>query len=316
MNTTTRDDASPDDNGQTSTARSVGRFAPPLPRLLAVMWQYKFIIAAVTLASTAVATGLTFSADDKYQASITISPVSDDTGGGRLGGLASLASEIGGGSLGISSPGNTHKQEYLATLQSEALTERYIKENDLLPILFASKWDPVQHGWKDLPKDEIPTLWKANQFFKRHVRAVSIDSKTSLTTLMIVWKDPKEAAQWANGLVKLANDYLRAKAIDESERNIQYLKDQFSKTSVIGMQSAITSIMEDQMKQAMIAQGNQEFALKVIDPAVAPEKRISPIPALWISTGFLMGLIGSTLLAYVRRFRPIRLYVNQYGPER
>jgi len=280
------------------------------------MWDYKFIIAAVVVASTAIATVLSYTIDDKYQATITVSPVTDDSSGGRLGGLASLATELGGGALGISSPGNTQKQEYLATLQSEALTERYIKENNLLPILFESKWDPVKRGWKDLPANEMPTLWKANQFFKRHVRAVTTDTKTSLTTMLISWKDPKLAAQWANGLVKLTNDYLRGKAIDESERNIAYLKDQFTKTNVIGIQSAINSILEGEMKKAMIAQGSQEYALKVIDPAVPPEKRISPIPALWIPLGFFLGLIASTVAAYVYRYRPIRLYLNQHDSER
>jgi uncharacterized protein involved in exopolysaccharide biosynthesis len=280
------------------------------------MWHYKFIIAAVTLASTATATVLSYTLDDKFQASITLSPVAEDSSGGRLGGLASLATEIGGGALGISSPGNTQKQEYLATLQSEALTERYIKENNLLPILFESKWDPVKHDWKDLPKDELPTLWKGNQFFKRHVRAVTTDTKTTLTTMMIFWKDPKLAAQWANGLVKLTNDYLRARAIDESERNVAYLKDQFTRTNVIGIQSAINSILEDQMKKAMIAQGSLEYALKVIDPAVPPEKRISPLPWLWIPLGFFIGLLACTVGAYVYRYRPIRLYLNHHDSER
>ena len=34
------------------------------------------------------------------------------------------------------------------------------------------------------------------------------------------------------------------------------------------------------MKKAMLAQGSQEYALKVIDPAFPAEQRISPIPAL------------------------------------
>ena len=150
--------------------------------VLAVMWRYKFIIVGVTLATTIAAAILTFIVDDKYQASIILSPVADDSSGGRLGGLASLATQIGGlTSLGLSSPGTTQKQESIATLQSEILTERYIRENDLLPILYASKWDSAKHAWKPLPSDEIPTLWKANQFFKRHVSNISNDTKTGLT---------------------------------------------------------------------------------------------------------------------------------------
>ncbi len=302
-----------DANASTSAPRPVGQPARSPERILEVARQYKYFIAAVTLISTAAATALSFTADDKYMATITVSPVTDDSSSGRLGGLAALATEIGGmGSLGISSPGSTQKQEVLATLQSEALTDRYIKENNLLPILYDSKWDTEKHRWKDLPKDQIPTLWKANQFFKRHVRGMTSDSKTGLTTLTIIWKDPREAAKWANGLVALTNEYMRSKAIEEFDRNIQYLKDQVSRTNVIGVQAAINSILEGEMKKAMIAQGSQEYALKVIDPAVTPEKRISPNPPLWIATGFVLGLVGSFVLAYVWRFRPIRVYLNQY----
>lgn len=280
------------------------------------MWQFKLTIVAATLACTAAAAVLTFVLPDKFEASVTLSPVTDDSSGGRLGGLGSLASQFGGlASLGISTPGSTQKQEALATLQSEALTERYIDENNLLPILYDSQWDPVKHDWKKLPQDKVPTLWKANRFFKRHVRGVSNDTKTGLTTLTINWKDPNDAAKWANGLVKLTNDYLRGKAIQESERNITYLKDQLSKTSIIGVQNAINSLLENEMKKAMLAQGSQEYALKVIDPAIPPEQRSSPTPAVWIPMGFLLGLIGSSVAAFVYRFRPIRLYLNQASTE-
>jgi len=49
------------------------------------------------------------------------------------------------------------------------------------------------------------------------------DPKTGLVTLSITWNDPNIAAKWANGLVRMANDYLRDQAIEESERNIAYL---------------------------------------------------------------------------------------------
>jgi len=313
--TTRRNDASAAGSGHSPTHSPSASHESSSQGVLTVMWQYKVIIAAITLAFTATATVLAFVAEDKYQASITLSPVTDDSSGGRLGGLSSLASQFGG-VFGISSPGTTQKQETLATLQSEALTERYISENNLLPILYDGKWDSVKRRWKELPPDDVPTLWKSNQFFRRQVRSISNDTKTGLTTMKISWKDPNVAAKWANGLVKLTNDYLRNKAIQESERNIAYLKDQLSKTNIIGVQSAINSILENEMKKAMLAQGSQEYALKVIDPAVPPEKRFSPIRSLWISTGFLLGLIGSTVIAFVYRFRPIRLYLNQVSPER
>jgi uncharacterized protein involved in exopolysaccharide biosynthesis len=277
--------------------------------------QRRWLITAVTLFFTIAATILTLMADDKFQASIVISPVSDESGGGRLGGLASLASQLGGlGSLGLSVPGNMQKFESIAVLQSEALTERYITENNLLPLLYDSKWDSAKNTWKDMPPDKVPTLWKANRYFKMQIRSVVTDSKTGLVTMTISWKSPQQVAKWANGLVKLTNDYLRSKAIEDSERNIAYLKEQLTKTSIIGVQAAINSLLESEMKKAMLAQGSREYALKVIDPAVVPEKRSSPVPVLWILTGFLLGLSGSIAVILLSYFGPMRLTLSRTAP--
>jgi uncharacterized protein involved in exopolysaccharide biosynthesis len=280
-----------------------------------LLWQRRWTIAAVTLLFTIAASIFTLLVDDKFQASIVISPVSDDSGGGRLGGLASLASQLGGlGSLGLSVPGNTQKVESIAILQSEALTERFISENNLLPLLYDSKWDSAKHMWKDMPREKVPTLWKANQYFKGQIRSVLTDSKTGLITMTISWKSPQQVANWANGLVKLTNDYLRSRAIEDSERNIAYLKDQLTKTSIIGVQTAIDSLLESEMKKAMLAQGSREYALKVIDPAVVPEKRSSPVAVLWTLTGFLLGLSGSIVAILLWYFGPMRLSLSRAIP--
>jgi uncharacterized protein involved in exopolysaccharide biosynthesis len=275
----------------------------------------RWTVIAITLLFTVAATILTVAAGDKFQASIVVSPVADESTGGRLGGLASLASSFGGlGALGLSLPGNTQRSEIIAILQSEALTERYIAENNLLPVLYASKWDAAKQTWKSMPPEKVPTLWKANQYFKRQIRSVLTDTKTGLTTMTIRWKSPQEVAVWANGLVKLTNDYLRSKAIEDSERNIAYLKDQAAKTSIIGVQTAIDSILESEMKKAMLAQGSHEYALRVIDPAVAPEIRSSPIAVLWILTGFLLGLGSSIVTIVLWNFGPMRLSLSGARP--
>ena len=77
-----------------------------------------------------------------YRASVVIAPVTD-AGTDRLGGLGSLASQFGGlASLaGLSISSDSKKSEALAVLQSGALTEQYIKEQNLLPVLFHRQWD-------------------------------------------------------------------------------------------------------------------------------------------------------------------------------
>ena len=205
----------------------------------------------------------------------------------QLGGLASLA--------GLSVSAGGPKAEALATLQSEALTQRYIQEHDLLPLLFSDKWDAQQGQWKVSSQTKVPTLWKGNEYFARRVREVIENTKTGLVTLTVTWTDPKLASDWANGLVALTNRYLRDKAIRETEQNISYLNDQAAKTTVVGLREAIYSLMESEIKQQMLARGRDEYALRVIDPAVPPEKPSFPKPLLWTVGGFL----GGALLAVI-----------------
>ena len=169
-----------------------------------------------------------------------------------------------------------------------------------LPVLYASKWDRERNDWKTNDARSKPTLWKANKYFKEKIRRVSSDNKTGLVTLTITWSDPVFAAKWANDLVRMANDNLRDRAIAESERNISYLNEQAAKTDVVGIRQTIYNIMETEINKAMLAKGSEEYAFKIIDPAVVPEKPYSPRPVLWTLGSLLGALVLSVAVAFVR----------------
>jgi LPS O-antigen subunit length determinant protein (WzzB/FepE family) len=108
------------------------------------------------------------------------------------------------------------------------------------------------------------------------------------------------AAKWANDFVRMANDNLRDRAIAESERNISYLNEQAAKTDVVGIRQTIYNIMETEINKAMLAKGSEEYAFKIIDPAVVPEKPYSPRPRLWTLASLLGTLLLSVAVAFVR----------------
>ncbi|MGI0133419.1 MAG: GNVR domain-containing protein, partial [Candidatus Micrarchaeaceae archaeon] len=130
--------------------------------------------------------------------------------------------------------------------------------------------------------------------------AVTTDSKTGLVTLTITWKDPALAAAWANGLVRYTNDYLRGRALEESERDITYLTQAAKATDLAGVKQAIYSILQSEISREMLARGTAEYAFKVLDPAVPPERPSSPIKSLWICLGLLGGLALSLCVIIVR----------------
>lgn len=271
--------------------------------LFLFLWRNRWI-ALATGALFAIGAGVaSWIVTPQYTASVALLPVGSDSGSLGLGSLGSAVSSLSGlASLAGVRLGGAEgaKTECLATLQSEVLTDTYVRQNDLLPILFSNQWDARTGKWKTEDPEKIPTLWKANQLFKGSIRSLEDDPKTGLITLSITWKNPQVAAQWANGLVKLTNDYLRQKSIDEAERSITYLNQEILKTNIVEVKNAIYMLMEEEIKKEMVARGRDEFALRVVDPAVPPERKSFPKRLLWILGGAVAGTFFAFLGCVVR----------------
>jgi len=275
---------------------------PSLKAQVRVLWRERLLIAVVTAICTAGAIAAAVLMPKQYEADIVLSPVTTGGSMGGLGALGSIATELGSMAelAGVHTPGETERAEDLAVLKSRALTERYIEQNNLLPILYASKWDAANRRWKVTDPAKIPTPWKAQRYFTKTVCKITTDSKDGLITLAVTWKNPVLAATWANGLVAMTNDYLRGQATAEAQRNIAYLEDQAAKTNMVDEHQAIYAVMTMEINKAMLARGTKEYAFKVLDPAAAPEAPSSPRPILWTAAGLGGGLFLGIFLAFVR----------------
>lgn len=272
-----------------------------LSEIFEMLWGSRRLIASVSVLSTAIAAAIAFSLPVYYRSEVLVMPASSEHSGGALsniagqfGGLASLA--------GISGGGDGKKSEAIATLGSRALTEDFIQANKLLPVLFAKEWDAKANAWhKDLKKR--PTEWQGVKHFSEKIRAISNDKKTGLVTLSIEWTDPALAAAWANQLVQRTNDTLRERAIATSRRNLAYLDAQLEKTSVIELRQSIFRLTEAEIKNIMLAEGNKEYAFKIIDPAVVPEEKSRPKRGQMIVGGLAIALVLSSLFVLLRGSR-------------
>lgn len=288
---------------QTHESMGAGSYAPiasnegeiDLREMLQVVWKRKYIVAIAAVACCLLAFASSYLFKLKYEASVIFVTLADDSIGGRAGGLAALASQFGGlASLGgLSLSGSDRKAEYLAVLQSQALVEEFITKNDLMPVLYADDWDQKKNTWKDEDAEKQPTVWKATRYFRSKVMRLKTDNKTGISTLSIAWPDARTGARWANGLVEMANENVRARTIEEAERNVAYLNDQLTKTSVVAVQSSISTLLENQIKRIMLAQGTDQYAFRVIDPALPPEIAFFPKRTIWGILGCFVGLIGS-----------------------
>jgi len=267
---------------------------------LQLVRRHWIVVAAAVLICTAGATAVAFWMKPVYRAEVVLSPNEGQNSGGalaqivgRMGSLGSLA----GLTLGT---GSSMRNESIAMLKSRALTEDFIRTHDLMPQLYADEWSASQGKWLT---DDPPTLAGAIEDFNKDVRFVSEDRRTGLVTLRIEWYDPEIAAAWANDFVAAANERARRRAIEDAERTLKYLNDELGKTSVVGVREGIYSLIESGVNTIAVANVQEDYAFRIVDPAVAPERDrfVRPMRPLVIALGALVGLCIGLLVVLLRR---------------
>lgn len=254
------------------------------------------IVAAITLLCIALGVTYILLVQPVYRAETVLMPVSTSSGGGPLAQFGQISALAGLAGLDI---GAGDSVEPLAILRSRAYARAFILEHDLLPVLFATKWDPAANRWR-VPLEEQPDIRDAVELFDKRVRKVQEDKKTGLVTLTVQWTDPVLAANWANQLAKGVDAPMRKRVIEETTRNIEYLQRQMSGTDVVSMQQVVGRLLEGEMQKLMVAQGRTEFAFRVLDEADLPKRHASPNRALVLIFSGFVGMALSLVVVLAR----------------
>ena len=263
---------------------------------VARLWLKRWWVLAASAALGAIAVGIAFLLTPVYRATTVLVPAKYDSMAsgslssalGQLGGLASLAGlDLGGG--------GTQVEESLAVLRSRGFTERFIKDHDILRELFHKRWDSAQGRWKG----KVPTLADGARYFQKEVRSVSHDKKTDLVTVNIDWSERATAAKWANELVAQLNSEMRARAIASTNDSLRYLQKELDTTAAVDTRQAINRLMESQINQRMFANVTEEYAFRIVDRALPPERqdKVFPNKGLFLAGGAMLGFVLAATFA-------------------
>jgi hypothetical protein len=219
-----------------------------------------------------------------------------DTSAGAIGAIAQLAT--------AAVPDiDRDTDEAMTVLRSREFTENFIRDNNLLPVLFPKLWDARAARWKDGIK-KMPTLHQGYVALDR-IRKIDLDSINDFVTLQIDWRDRTQAAEWVNNMGERLNDELRKRAIASADVSLEYLQKELGNTTDVEAREAISRLMESQIKKKMLAHVTQEFEIRFIDKALPadPDLPQRPNKLLMISVGLAFGIllgIAVTLLLYRR----------------
>ena len=290
-----------------------------LRELFSVLWAGKILIVAITAVFALVSVGYALSLANQYNASAVVSPA--QSGGsslgamaGQLGGLASLAG------INIGSGESNETQEAMEIMQSWGFMEAFIQTHDLqVPIYAAIGWDKGSNSLKlnsdlydatlkrwlieddESGENRAPSSWKLYKKFRERV-AVSQDKKSGLINISVEYYSPQIAKQWVDLFIITINDYMRARKLEQVNRNIEYLTAQIDKTAIADMQEVFYQLVEEQTKSKMLAEASPEYAFVTVSRAMVPEQKSQPKRALVCILGTLLGGMLSVLWLLVRRY--------------
>ena len=256
------------------------------------------VVLAIVATFVIAATAFAFLSPKIYRGETVVLPVSQEQGGGladlagRFGGLASLA--------GVSLPTNSGRDETLALLESKSFVAAFIADNQLMPVLLYRDWDESAQRWKD--PDDPPSEADAVKFFLEKVLSVKEDPGTSLVRVRIDWHDRALATQWANELVRRINEAARGRAVERANRSTEYLNRELPKVQLVEMREVLNRLLEAQVRTVMVANVTDEYVLKVVDPAVEPDRDdyVRPQRALLIAVGLLLGIAVAAFYVILR----------------
>jgi len=265
-----------------------------IARLLLLVWQRKFMFLTTMIFSMALVLAWAFLATPIYRVSTSLLPRQSHHGGGLM---QSVLGSFSGPAqfLGFNAGLPANAQEAIALLKSRVIfNELAVKEN-LLPDLFAGKWNAAANRWKR--GHRIPTMQDAWRFFNRKIRVVSRNKETGIVTLQISWRNRFQAAAWANDLVKLVNEAMRKRALSVARASLASLRVQYDAASSIELRNAIAHLMEVQISKRVMAKAQPDYAFTVVDPAEVPDadKFASPrrklILLFTLPFGIIIGVI-------------------------
>jgi uncharacterized protein involved in exopolysaccharide biosynthesis len=289
-----------------------------LRELFAVLWAGRIKIIAITAIFAFASVIYALSLPNQYKATVLLAPSQASSSGisgalGQLGGLASLA--------GVSIGGGESNEVQLAQeiMKSWGFVEGFIANNNLAVEVYAAKdwdkgsnklqidqdiFDTKTNTWlveDDSGQQGPPNSWELYESFSERF-AVSEDKKSGLISVSIEYYSPQIAKRWLDLFISAINKHMQDRQILKVGRNIEYLEAQIEKTEIAGMQEVFYTIIEEQLKNKMLAEASPDYVFTPVSPSMVPEENSYPKRVLICILGVLLGGMLSVSLVLIPHY--------------
>ena len=155
-------------------------------------------------------------------------------------------------------------------------------------------------------REKVKTLENAANSLKGKIRIFK-DFDTPIYKLYFRHSDPEKAQAWANWIVEDLNKIMREDEVREAELSIKYLQEKAKSTQVSDLKQLFYSMIQAHTRTTMLAEVREDYAFKVLDPAILPRSKDSPNRLKIVSWGVFMGLFLGMVLSLLFHFLNLQI---------
>jgi len=149
------------------------------------------------------------------------------------------------------------------------------------------------------PKQDpnAPEMWDALRTLDGILK-VTNSVKENTITISAEFRDPELAAKIVEYTMKTLTDYMSNEAKRVATTNRIYLEQQLGITTDPFIKQKTYNLIAEQIETAMMAEVKENFAFKVIDPPLAPDKKIKPKRSQMVMLSFVVALFIGIFVAF------------------
>ena len=291
-----------------------------LKEIFIVLWRKKFLIAFCTTLSAIISIFYAISLPNIYTSSALLAPTStEDNLSSKLSNYQSLAGLAG---IGLPNQGGSKAEEALERIKSyDFFVEQFLPYIKFEDLVASKKWDQVSNqiiyddnifdinNKKWIRKAPYPQLAKPSdqEAYLKYIEILSVsqDKLTSFVTIDIEHVSPYVAKDWLNLIIKNINNLMRDIDKNLASESVDFLKNSANNTNLSEIKTAISNLIESQMKVLTLTESKDDYIFKPISSPNAPEIKTRPSRAQICILGSILGIIFGALISIILN------YINQ-----
>jgi uncharacterized protein involved in exopolysaccharide biosynthesis len=291
-----------------------------------LFWSGRYVICASAILMMGIAALIAIGQPNVYTTETLLRPTEDEVGADRSLGVTAALGAI----AGFQSGDVRSRAEFaIAILESRQFLTSFARRHQIVPELIAAEsWDkktqqigydedlylPEARKWVrkvDLPLTPEPNDTEIYEAF-REILDIERNPETGFVRVKLTFVSPVLASTWIRQLLFDANDAVRQRSIQELDRSISYLREKIEESAIADVTTSIGQLLQQQLRDRMLAESRTEYALETIDPAYVPDFKSGPPRMLMtLVGGVLGGIIGVLGVLLFFGLRP----TSSEGPE-